>query len=612
MKCLLALLLCLTLWNVPAAARDTMNNGAFAALPVLHQGRVKPIDSFARIHLKIFAGRDTLPGGMDANDWLAETLFDPAAAAERPIFNILKPENLSLPARKGRLYSFADVAPALKAREDAITKLLEKEETTWSDDQRALMDLHARSILYAQLLRSFSNILPLSLSLPESLRATWKIAPDKTPRTLEEFAPYERRLDTALKKIVRAKGEDIEKYTPAEKDIALLAWQIQMMRAGGADNVLLRIVPPQWGGDVWHAPWALRDSGQGSPAANDYLNTWKTMAAAWQAGDKTAWADATDSAQTQVAPHTPATLSLERMYNGLHPMGMAMILYFIAFLGTIMASFRHRALILRGAFIAIITGAALHTIALVARVVILERPPVGTLYESILFVSLICVIAALMAERKMKDGTGLMIAALSGGGLLFTAGAFSPPDTLEVLTAVLNTNFWLATHVLCITVGYGWCAVAGVLAHIFLLRRARGQDADLLERIIKTCALTALLFTAVGTILGGIWADQSWGRFWGWDPKENGALLIVLWLIWLLHGRIAGQVRRLSFMAGTAALTIIVALAWFGVNLLSTGLHSYGFIDGVAGGLAAFCAAEAALIGALWYKARQAEGISHA
>src|SRR5690606_16005497 len=98
-----------------------------------------------------------------------------------------------------------------------------------------------------------------------------------------------------------------------------------------------------------------------------------------------------------------------------------------------------------------------------------------------------------------------------------------------------------------------------------------------------------------------------WGRFWGWDPKENGALLIVLWLIWLLHGRIAGQMNRDAYMAGMAGLTVVVALSWFGVNLLSTGLHSYGFIDGVAGALAAFCATEIALIGALWYKAAARE-----
>ena len=100
--------------------------------------------------------------------------------------------------------------------------------------------------------------------------------------------------------------------------------------------------------------------------------------------------------------------------------------------------------------------------------------------------------------------------------------------------------------------------------------------------------LFALLFTLFGTILGGIWADQSWGRFWGWDPKENGALLIVLWLIMMLHLRITGLIKPLGFCFGMVFANIAVALAWFGVNLLSVGLHSYGFTDNVATNLFLF------------------------
>jgi ABC-type transport system involved in cytochrome c biogenesis permease subunit len=121
-----------------------------------------------------------------------------------------------------------------------------------------------------------------------------------------------------------------------------------------------------------------------------------------------------------------------------------------------------------------------------------------------------------------------------------------------------------------------------------------------LQNRIYKVSLLALLLTTVGTILGGIWADQSWGRFWGWDPKENGALLIVLWIIWMQHGRVSGQLPTLAFTAAAAFLNVIVALAWFGVNLLSVGLHSYGFITGIATALALFCVFETALIGTLW------------
>ena len=94
--------------------------------------------------------------------------------------------------------------------------------------------------------------------------------------------------------------------------------------------------------------------------------------------------------------------------------------------------------------------------------------------------------------------------------------------------------------------------------------------------------LIALFFTTFGTILGGIWGDQSWGRFWGWDPKENGALLIVMWLLMMIHMKVSGLVQAKGFALGMVILNICVALAWFGVNLLNVGLHSYGFTDGVA------------------------------
>ena len=100
--------------------------------------------------------------------------------------------------------------------------------------------------------------------------------------------------------------------------------------------------------------------------------------------------------------------------------------------------------------------------------------------------------------------------------------------------------------------------------------------------------LVALFFTLFGTILGGIWADQSWGRFWGWDPKENGALLIVLWHVMMIHMRLSGMVKAPGFALGMVLNNIIVALAWFGVNLLSVGLHSYGFASGIAVNLGLF------------------------
>ncbi|HEX9081057.1 MAG TPA: cytochrome c biogenesis protein CcsA, partial [Holophagaceae bacterium] len=106
----------------------------------------------------------------------------------------------------------------------------------------------------------------------------------------------------------------------------------------------------------------------------------------------------------------------------------------------------------------------------------------------------------------------------------------------------------------------------------------------------------ALFFSFVGTVLGGIWADQSWGRFWGWDPKENGALLIVLWNAIILHARWAGYVRERGIMAMAIFGNIITSLSWFGVNLLGVGLHSYGFTQNGFWALMGFDISQAVLM----------------
>ena len=89
----------------------------------------------------------------------------------------------------------------------------------------------------------------------------------------------------------------------------------------------------------------------------------------------------------------------------------------------------------------------------------------------------------------------------------------------------------------------------------------------------------SLFFSFIGTVLGGIWADQSWGRFLGWDPKENGALMMVLWAAIMLHAKLGKFVHEKGFMIAAVFGNIITSFSWFGVNMLGVGLHSYGFME---------------------------------
>ena len=102
-----------------------------------------------------------------------------------------------------------------------------------------------------------------------------------------------------------------------------------------------------------------------------------------------------------------------------------------------------------------------------------------------------------------------------------------------------------------------------------------------LSRMIYGTLCFAIFFSFVGTVLGGLWADDSWGRFWGWDPKENGALMIVLWNALVLHARWGGMVKERGLAALAVVGNIVTSWSWFGVNELGVGLHSYGFTEGV-------------------------------
>jgi ABC-type transport system involved in cytochrome c biogenesis permease subunit len=171
-----------------------------------------------------------------------------------------------------------------------------------------------------------------------------------------------------------------------------------------------------------------------------------------------------------------------------------------------------------------------------------------------------------------------------------------------MLQAVLDTNIWLATHVVAITTGYSAMFLAGMLAIIYIIRGVftpslKKDTADSLARMTYGVVCFATLFSFVGTVLGGIWADQSWGRFWGWDPKENGALIIVLWNALVLHLRWGGIVRERGLINCAIVGNIVTSWSWFGVNMLGIGLHSYGFTDAAFFWLMTFVASQLALIG---------------
>jgi ABC-type transport system involved in cytochrome c biogenesis permease subunit len=298
-----------------------------------------------------------------------------------------------------------------------------------------------------------------------------------------------------------------------------------------------------------------------------------------------------------------AKCSAETRFNAAQPFYSSMTLYALAFFVAIFSWLLWPDALGRAAFWLVAVAWVVATAGIAARMWLEGRPPVTNLYSSALFVGWGAVGLCLVLEYFFKNAIGSVAAGTIGFATLLIAHHLSlSGDTLEMMRAVLDSNFWLATHVVVVTAGYSATFLAGFLAIIYVARGVftRTLDAttaDSLTRMVYGIVCFATLFSFVGTILGGIWADQSWGRFWGWDPKENGALLIVMWNAVILHARWGGMIRQRGLMTLAIGGNIVTAWSWFGTNMLGVGLHSYGFTDAAFVALSSFVVSQLALIG---------------
>ncbi len=224
------------------------------------------------------------------------------------------------------------------------------------------------------------------------------------------------------------------------------------------------------------------------------------------------------------------------------------------------------------------------------RVLITGWGPITNIYETIPFITLMAGVFALGMEMLFKNRIPLIVAVCCGAAGMFLAGRYEAgdaADTMPSLVAVLRSNYWLWTHVTSINIGYATVLLAAIFSMIYIFCRLfdiTRQNAALFRMLTQSAygiLCFGLVFSLVGTVLGGIWGNDSWGRFWGWDPKENGALVIVLWCLAVLHMRLAGWIREIGLHVCTAFGANFCLFSWWHVNLLNVGLHSYGFTQGL-------------------------------
>ncbi len=573
-------------WPHPASKGD-VDVSKLSKISVLVGGRMKPLDTVARNSLLIIHGKQTLnlDNGrhLSAMQWLTDVLFNSSVADQYPVFRVDNAEVLGLfgwEQSNRKYFSFAEFSPFLKKIDEEGAQSDKLESVQRSAYQNAILNLRNGIVLYQRLKNS--------------------IQPEDAENFTAELQAFEQAVPGAAHAASqRAAGEAFDKAQL--DDVATLVQRYERL----SEMAYILAVPPVQPKGEWHrvGDSLLRSIGTGQlhPIVLEYA----IIGDAYRKGDRALFNEHVDLMSkwfTKNEPSATKRASFEFLFNRLQPFYQSMALYVLALLLACASWLGWSGPLRRSAFYVLLLALAIHTFGLISRMYLQERPPVTNLYSSAIFIGWGAVIVALILERIYRDGIGAACAGAIGFITLIIAHHLAGSgDTLEMLQAVLDTNIWLATHVVVVTTGYAAMFLAGMLAIIYIIRGVftrslTKETARSLARMTYGVVCFATLFSFVGTVLGGIWADQSWGRFWGWDPKENGAVLIVLWCAIILHARWGGFIKQRGLMVMAIFGNVVTSFSWFGVNMLGVGLHSYGFMQKAFPWLVGFMISQLALM----------------
>ena len=565
----------------------------FSRLPTLVNGRVKPLDTVARTTLLLTQGRQrvTTPTGatLTPGEWLLDVLYRPKVADTYQTFEIVHPDVLALfnlattDGAGGKRFSAQQLAGRLSELERQSKLASDIESAIRTPFQRGVVQLRDSVILYQRLQNSLNDT--------------------TSPDFFERLVRFEKALPAGLAATAPRGGTN-----PSASEDAKLLLEMSTVFSSLDSFAYLRTIPSAKPDDPtgWKTiggAWAdSLANGRIAPAAL----TFAALGRAWQLHQPEAFNQAVSAFRQSLDTAMPSVMTkcdVEARFNSSQPFYTSATLYVLAFLVAGFSWLKWPNELGKTAFAFVLVAFVLATVGIGARMWLEARPPVTNLYSSALFVGWGAVALCLVLEYFFRNAIGSVAAGLVGFATLLIAHHLSlGGDTMEMMRAVRDSNFWLATHVVTVTIGYSATFLAGFLALIYVVRGVftRSLDkatADALTRMVYGIVCFATLFSFVGTVLGGIWADQSWGRFWGWDPKENGALLIVMWNAVILHCRWGGLVKQRGLMALAIFGNTVTAWSWFGVNMLGVGLHSYGFMDSAMWWLIAFVASQLAIIG---------------
>jgi ABC-type transport system involved in cytochrome c biogenesis permease subunit len=599
----------------PAKNESAFDIVGFSKLPVLVNGRLKPLDTVARSSLLQLQARQRVssptvsePLVASPTEWLIEVMFRPEKADTFPTFAIDHPDLLSLVGKTEeslkiqydstamkvlsivgfvpshhRRFSLQELTPHIPAIQ-AQARLAEPvEAAVRTPFQRAVMQLYHNLVHYQRLRHAL-------------------VAPGRED-FLGDLLKFQENVAAGVT-AVRARAAGQPHDEAAVNAMTEIGERFVIM----AESTNFLVIPPDPG---------VTDPTAWRPAGAALLESFRTgqvnASALAYAGFAHAWRNNKPEQFNKLVELFSADLKrrfepqlkkceAEVRFNAAQPFYTSMTLYGFAFFIGVFSWLAWPQALGRAAFWWVAVAWIVATAGIATRMWLEGRPPVTNLYSSALFVGWGAVGLCLILEHFFRNAIASVAASVIGFATLLIAHHLSlTGDTLEMMRAVLDSNFWLATHVIVVTSGYSATFLAGFLALIYIVRGVFTTTldkvtADSLSRMVYGIVCFATLFSFVGTILGGIWADQSWGRFWGWDPKENGALIIVIWNAIVLHARWGGMIKQRGLMCLAVGGNIATGWSWFGTNMLGVGLHSYGFTDAAFVALTAFAISQIVFI----------------
>ena len=586
-------------YNFQSPKDSTFAYGEFGQLPVTANGRIVPLDSVARNALLEIREKQTLntepwkawnekPRIISATEWLANMMMNPAICDDWPVFRVDNPDLISLlklPEKggqsDGKHYSWNQMQSSLAAFDKENERVQKTEAASRTAYENAIAKMHQRLSLYARLRNAVQ---------PADAR-DWPA----------ELAAYEQIIPAG---VAAAQAQQAGKEYDKTTFNTFIGYVQQFQFMANLEPPL--ILPPNGAREWRRMGDALLDAPRADGAGiDDGIRAYAKMAGALAADRPDEFNAALRDLRSQLVAAQPKALAkarAEMFFNQMEPFYNAMVIYILAGLLACFSWFNLSETLRRSSMWLLALAFVIHTIGLVYRMVLEGRPPVTNLYSSAIFIGWGAVLLGLILEKFYKNGIGVVVAAVIGFITLIIAHHLAlEGDTMEMMRAVLDSNFWLTVHVITVTVGYVGTFLSGFLGLIYVLRGFFTKTLDAatgkaLARMIYGIVCFATLFSFIGTVTGGIWADQLWGRFWGWDPKENGALIIVLWNALILHLRWGGVIRERGLVNCAIFGNIVTAWSWFGVNMLGIGLHSYGFTEAAFKWLVLFVVSQLAFI----------------